>query len=126
MKNSKNLALMFLLGTFLTGGVLGFTANRFMHRDQVCYTANNGNSSLLALLSQRLNLTADQQHRVDAILDERLRQYRRVMDPIRPRTDSIKEFARDQIRALLNDEQKREFEALIVETSDTTRQTRKD
>lgn len=125
MKNSKNLALMFLLGTFLTGGVLGFTANRFMHRDQVCYTGNQ-NSSLLALLSQRLKLSADQQHRVDAILDERTRQYRRVMDPIRPRTDSIKEFARDQIRALLNDDQKREFEALIVETSDTTRQNRKD
>lgn len=125
MKNSKNLALMFLLGTFLTGGVLGFTANRFMNRDQVCYTGNQ-NSSLLALLSQRLKLTADQQHRVDAILDERTRQYRRVMDPIRPRTDSIKEFARDQIRALLNDDQKREFEALIVETSDTTRQNRKD
>ncbi len=125
MKNSKNLALMFLLGTFLTGGVLGFTANRFMHRDQVCYS-DSGSGSLLALLSERLKLTADQQHRVDAILDERTRQYKRVMDPIRPRTDSIKEFARDQIRQLLNAEQKREFEALIVETSDTTRQNRKD
>lgn len=125
MKNSKNLALMFLLGTFLTGGVLGFTANRFMHRDQVCYTGNQ-NSTLLSLLSERLKLTADQQHRVDAILDERTRQYRRVMDPIRPRTDSIKEFARDQIRALLDADQKREFEALIVETTDTTRQNRKD
>ena len=40
MKDTKNLALMFLLGAFLTGGVLGFTANRYMHRDQVCYTGN--------------------------------------------------------------------------------------
>ncbi|MBK6486650.1 MAG: hypothetical protein IPF98_07245 [Gemmatimonadetes bacterium] len=120
MKNSKNLALMFLLGTFLTGGVLGFTANRFMHRDQVCFTESTG-GSLLAIMSQRLGLSAEQQHAVDAILDDRSRQYKLVLDPIRPRTDSIKLYAREQMRQVLNDDQKREFEELIREMNDSTR-----
>jgi len=123
MKNSKNLALMFLLGTFLTGGVLGFTANRFMNRDQVCYTGS-GTGSLLSIMSARLRLSAEQQHSVDVILDERSRQYKRVMDPIRPRMDSIKLNARDQIRQVLSEEQNSEFTALINEWSDSTRQTR--
>jgi hypothetical protein len=123
MKNSKNLALMFLLGTFLTGGVLGFTANRFMNRDQVCY-AGSGSGSLLSIMSARLKLSAEQQHSVDVILDERSRQYKLVMDPIRPRMDSIKLNARDQIRQVLSEEQNSEFTALINEWSDSTRQTR--
>ncbi len=125
MKNSKNLALMFLLGTFLTGGVLGFTANRFMNRDQVCYSGSTG-GSLLAIMSQRLGLTAEQQHAVDSILDERSRQYKVVLDPIRPRTDSIKLNAREQMRKVLNEDQKREFEMLIEEMNDSTRNNRRE
>ena len=123
MKDTKNLALMFLLGAFLTGGVLGFTANRYMHRDQVCYTGNYS-SGLLAIMSQRLHLTAEQQHSVDVILDDRSRQYRVVMEPIRSRMDSIKLNAREQIRRVLNVEQKREFEALIEQMSDSTKKDR--
>jgi hypothetical protein len=125
MKDSKNLALMFLLGAFLTGGVLGFTANRFMNRDQVCMTGN-GDTSLLAILSQRLQLTTVQQHTVDSILDDRSRQYRSVTEPIRPRMDSIKLNAREQIRRVLNEEQRREFQALLEEMNDTTRHNREE
>ncbi|MBK6843333.1 MAG: hypothetical protein IPK33_24400 [Gemmatimonadetes bacterium] len=123
MKDSKNLALMFLLGAFLTGGVLGFTANGYMKRDQVC-TSGNGSTNLLATLSQRLRLSSDQQHTVDSILDDRSRQYRALTEPIRPQVDAIKENAREQIRRVLTEEQKREFQALIEELNDSTRTNR--
>ena len=123
MKDSKNLALMFLLGAFLTGGVLGFTANRYMKRDQVC-TSGNGSTNLLATLSERLRLSSDQQHTVDSILDDRSRQYRALTEPIRPQVDAIKENAREQIRRVLTEEQKREFQALIEELNDSTRTNR--
>lgn len=123
MKDSKNLALMFLLGAFLTGGVLGFTANGYMKRDQVC-TSGNGSTSLLATLSERLRLSSDQQHTVDSILDDRSRQYRALTEPIRPQVDAIKENAREQIRRVLTEEQKREFQALIEELNDSTRTNR--
>ena len=123
MKDSKNLALMFLLGAFLTGGVLGFTANGYMKRDQVC-TSGHGSTSLLATLSERLRLTTDQQHTVDSILDDRSRQYRALTEPIRPQVDAIKQNSREQIRRVLTEEQKREFQALIEELSDSTHKNR--
>ena len=123
MKDSKNLALMFLLGAFLTGGVLGFTANGYMKRDQVC-TSGNGSTNLLATLSERLRISSDQQHTVDSILDDRSRQYRALTEPIRPQVDAIKENAREQIRRVLTEEQKREFQALIEELNDSTRTNR--
>jgi hypothetical protein len=123
MKDTKNLALMFLLGAFLTGGVLGFTANRYMNRDQA-YAAGAPSGSLLATLSQRLRLSAEQQRTVDSLLDERSRQYRELTEPLRPQFEAIKLNSREQIRRILTEEQKREFQALIEELSDSTRNKR--
>lgn len=111
--------MMFLLGAFLTGGVLGFSADRYMNRDRVCTTGGSGN--LQAVMSERLGLTAGQRDSIDAILDERSRQYRVAMEPIRARLDSIKLNARDQMRGVLTGEQQAEFEALIAEMNDTTK-----
>lgn len=125
MRDSKNLALMFLLGAFLTGGVLGFTANRYINRDQVCTTGTTS-ASLRSILSERLRLSAAQQHAVDSILDERSRQYKIEIEPIRPRMDAIKLNAREQIRRVLNEEQRKDFESLLTEMSDSTRNDGKD
>ena len=125
MRDSKNLALMLLLGAFLTGGVLGFTANRYINRDQVCTTGTTS-AGLRSILSERLRLSAAQQHAVDSILDERSRQYKIEIEPIRPRMDAIKFNAREQIRRVLNEQQRKDFEALLTEMSDSTRNDGKD
>jgi hypothetical protein len=117
MQQSKNVALAFLLGTFLTGGALGFTANRYLTRDKIC-------SSDQLPLAERLGLSGSQSRAVDSILDERGRQYGVVMAPIRPAIDSIKLNARQQIRLLLDARQVQEFDAMIREMSDTTRKNR--
>jgi hypothetical protein len=115
MQNTKNLAMMFLLGTFLTGGVLGFSAERFINRDRVC------SSNPRSQLAERLQLSPGQQASVDSILDARSRQYQVVLAPMQERLDSIKERARDQIRRVLTAEQRAEFEALIQGMRDSTR-----
>jgi hypothetical protein len=107
--------MMFLLGAFLSGGVLGFTANRYINRDHVC-----ASPTLLSIMSDRLGLSEAQRGTVDSILDERSRQYRIVTAPIRPQMDSIKENAREQIRRVLTPEQNEGFTALIREMNDTT------
>ena len=119
MQQSKNVAMAFLLGAFLTGGVLGFSANRYMHRDDIC--TRKGVNPLTETLTGRLKLTAEQRTRIDAILDNRSAQFRRVMVPLRPQFDSIKAAARDQMRQVLTQEQKQEFEALLREMNDSTR-----
>jgi hypothetical protein len=123
MRQSKNLAMMFLLGAFLVGGALGFSADRYIHRDQVCTTKAQGSpaAGLLDILATRLRLDSAQSQAVDAILDERAAQYKKAWEPLKPRMDSIKENSRSQIRRLLTPEQIREFEALLVEFNDSTR-----
>ena len=119
MRESKNVAMAFLLGTFLTGGVLGFSANRIMKRDQVCTT--RGVNPVVEMMAQRLGLDAAQSASINAILDNRSAQYKKAMAPIRPQMDSIKQDARQQMRAVLTQEQKQEFEAMLRELSDSTK-----
>jgi hypothetical protein len=120
--------MMFLLGSFLTGGVLGFSADRYMNRDQVCTTKAQGGSGagMREVLGQSLGLDSTQALAIDAILDERAAQYRKTLAPVRPKMDSIKYNAREQIRRVLRDDQIRQFDALIGEMNDSTRKSNED
>ena len=111
--------MAFLLGTFLTGGVLGFSANKYMRRDQVCST--KGVNPIVEFMGRRLGLNVEQSARIDSILDRRAAQYRIAMEPLRPQMDSIKLNAREQMRQVLTPEQKVEFETLLLEMRDSTR-----
>ncbi len=119
MQQSKNVALAFLLGTFLTGGALGFSANHFMARGEVC--VSKGTSSNVDMLASRLGLSAEQSARVDSILDNRAIHYRKAMAPLRPQMDSIRENARQQIRQVLTEKQQEGFETILRELNDSTR-----
>ena len=119
MRESKNVAMAFLLGTFLTGGVLGFSANRIIKRDEVCTT--RGVNPVVQMMAQRLGLDASQSATINTILDNRSAQYKKAMAPIRPQMDSIKQDAREQMRRVLTQEQKQEFEAMLRELSDSTK-----
>ena len=119
MRESKNVAMAFLLGTFLTGGVLGFSANRIIKRDQVCTT--RGVNPVVEMMAQRLRLDAAQSATINTILDNRSAQYKKAMAPIRPQMDSIKQDAREQMRRVMTQEQKQEFEAMLRELSDSTK-----
>jgi polyhydroxyalkanoate synthesis regulator protein len=118
MRESKNVAMAFLLGTFLTGGVLGFSANKIMRRDQVCTT--RGVNPVVEMMATRLRLDTEQSAAINAILDNRSAQYRKAMAQIRPQMDSIKADAREQMRRVMTQEQKQEFEAMLRELSDST------
>lgn len=112
MQNSKQLAVMFLLGAVLVGGALGFTADRVWGRETACRDPRSSKD----LLYDRLQLTATQRAAWDAILDDRHAQYQALFKPIRPQMDSIRLRARAQMRALLTTPEQRErFEAILRE-----------
>jgi hypothetical protein len=111
MQGSKNLAVMFLLGAVLVGGALGFTADRVMIRDQLCARRPR------LTLADRLQLSAPQRARLDSIVDRRRHQYDLVMATVRDQLDSVKFRARDQIRGILTDDQRREFEQILAEVN---------
>jgi Spy/CpxP family protein refolding chaperone len=110
---SRQTATMFLLGALLTGGVLGFSANRVFAGGRKPLVQPQ--RQLRDQLSERLQLTPAQRERVDSILDDRHRQMTEVLKPVRPRMDSIRLNARANIRRILTPAQEVEFEAMLKE-----------
>ena len=111
MHRSKQTALVFLLGALLVGGALGFSADRVILKDQICLKGKD-QKGLRHRMFNELDLTAEQRASMDSILDDRHRQMRALMAPIRPRLDSISEASWAQMTTILTDAQRSEFEAM--------------
>lgn len=112
MQRSKALALVFLVGTLVVGGALGFTADRLLVKDP-CRSGDR--QSLHEYLGERLELTPVQQASVDSILDKRHRDLSAVFAPVRPTADSIRIAARAEIFKVLDARQKPIFQRMIDE-----------
>ena len=121
MQRSKHVALMFLLGTLLVGGVLGFTADRVIGRSKSCDRV-----SLRAELASRLRLSEQQRAAVDSILENRHQVMSATMATIRPRMDSIRKNARREIERILDEQQREQFEQMVRESEARRQQRRED
>ncbi len=103
---------MFLIGAFLTGGAVGFAADRAMTRagpDAKSTDERVASDSL----AHELNLTADQRQLFDSVFDWRRARYREIMKIYRPILDSARDSARVLMRASLDSAQQVRFNALI-------------
>lgn len=110
MDRSKGYALMFLLGAFLAGGALGFSADRAMrggHSREM-----RGQRAYRQRLAEELNLTPQQRTSVDSLLEQKHRQIVALYKPMKPELDSVATLARvvgdsthAQIKRLLNPDQ---------------------
>jgi Spy/CpxP family protein refolding chaperone len=109
MDRSKGYALMFLLGAFIAGGALGFTANRVMDakRDHA-----RGPRAYRQRMAEELKLTPQQQTSIDSLIEQKHRQIIALYKPVQPQLDSIAKLARvvsdsthEQIKRLLSAEQ---------------------
>ncbi len=119
MNQSKNLAIAFLFGAVLVGGALGFTADRMLSRDR------HRGQDVLDMLDRRLDLSDEQRTRFDRILDDRHRQFALAYETIKPKMDSIRLNAREQMRLVLSAEQRSQFESILAELSDSTKRRRR-
>lgn len=110
---SKQMAMVFLLGALLVGGVLGFTADRFLTKD--LSAGPRDRASMRERLHNDLGLNAGQRLRVDSLLDLKHAQIAEVMKPIQPRLESIGDSTRAQIAKLLTPAQQQRFEQMHQE-----------
>lgn len=104
MQRSKQQALMFLLGAVLVGGVLGFSADRVLGREDAKHWAGRNR------MYNDLALSEAQRSTMDSLLDERNCQISTVMKPVRPQLDSIKKVAHQQMLQILTAEQQAKLE----------------
>ena len=117
MNRSKGYALMFLLGAFVTGGALGFTADRVIgasHNREM-----RGPRGYRKKMAEELKLTAQQQASIDSLMEQKNRQIVALYKPIKPQLDSIALVARvvsdsthAQIKRLLKPDQQAKLDKM--------------
>ena len=114
MRKSKSMAVGFLLGTLLCGGALGFSLDRVLTRP-AC-DANTDRQAVRAYMANKLQLTPLQRAEVDSLLDIRHRELSRIVAPVRPQLDSVREATRVQIKRLLDPAQQKRFQDWVDES----------
>jgi enoyl-CoA hydratase/carnithine racemase len=110
MDRTKGYALMFLLGAFIAGGALGFSADRAIrggHGREL-----RGARAYRQRMADELKLSPQQQASVDSLIEQKHRQIMALYKPLRPQLDSTAVLARvvsdsthAQIKRLLNPDQ---------------------
>jgi Spy/CpxP family protein refolding chaperone len=117
MDRTKGYALMFLLGAFIAGGALGFSADRAIRGGRVHEL--RGFRAYKQRMAEELKLTPPQQASVDSLMEERHRQIMALYKPLKPQLDSIAVLARvvsdsthAQIKRLLTPDQQVKFDKM--------------
>jgi Spy/CpxP family protein refolding chaperone len=108
---SKSLALMFLLGAFLTGGALGFAADRAIAASKPA-AERSGPSSDLA---RELELTPEQSAAIDSIMRWRASQDREAVKPVKHLMIANRDSARVLMMQKFNPEQQVKFKTMLEE-----------
>lgn len=102
---------MFLLGAFLTGGAVGFAADRAVTRAKpvkpMDWRASRDSFAL------ELSLSADQRRVIDSVFDWRRARNKEVMDLYRPMLDSIRDSARVLMLREMDADQQKKFHNMI-------------
>jgi len=100
---------LFLLGVVV--GALGANlASRHRSHDRPFAHHVLGGRMMAAELHRRLDLTADQQRQVDAILADSHRETMALWQEVRPRVVAVIERAQNRIALILTPAQRQEFE----------------
>lgn len=102
---------MFLLGAFLTGGAVGFVADRAVARAKPPRQADA--KSMRDDLALQLSLSPDQRRVVDSVFDWRRARSKEIMQQYQPKLDSIRDSARVLMMNQLDTAQQSKFKALI-------------
>ena len=117
MERSKGYAVMFLLGAFVAGGALGFTADRMI--DTKHGRETRGARAWRQRMAEELKLTPAQLASVDSLIEQKHRQIVALYKPVKPQLDSIAVQARvvsdsthAQIKRLLNPDQQVKLDRL--------------
>jgi enoyl-CoA hydratase/carnithine racemase len=117
MNRTKGYALMFLLGAFLAGGALGFSAERVIRADHA--RELRGSRAYRQRMAEELGLSPAQQASVDSLIEQKHRQIVALYKPVKPQLDSIALLAHvvsdsthAQIKRLLNPQQQRKLDEM--------------
>ena len=107
-RSTRSLALAFVLGALLVGGVLGFTADRVLGRDDAC-SRYFTRSELRKRFADRLELTDAQRVKVDSILDTKRVAMDSIQAPVREAMAAVSDATTRRIESVLDAKQRATF-----------------
>jgi Spy/CpxP family protein refolding chaperone len=103
------LAVVFFLGIILGGLVTHLWGERLLRQ----YSERHHREEVVRKLTRTLDLTADQQKQLGAILDDTREKYHALYEKHRPEYEEVRHEARVHIRAILTPEQLPRFEDFV-------------
>ena len=107
-RSTRSLAMAFVLGALLVGGVLGFTADRVLGRDDGC-SRYLTHSELRHRFAERLELTAAQRVTIDSILDRKRAAMDSIQAPVLAAMAAVSDSTRRRIEVVLDPTQRVKF-----------------
>jgi Spy/CpxP family protein refolding chaperone len=131
MRMNATATVMFvLIGVFLGGLLAGVLVERTLLGPPVAEAAaapaspRPGSAEDRERMARELDLTAEQQARIDEILDEQQAQLREIMRETRPRTRALLQETRSRIEEVLTPAQIERFEELHAQAHRGDRSSR--
>jgi hypothetical protein len=124
MRQSKQLALMFLLGALLVGGALGFAADRAIVRQRLSPRWGDPRA-MRTRFADELALDDQQRVALDTILDWKHDRFTVLLRPVRPQLDAVSDSANSRITQMLRPDQRRKFDALHQEMQANAKESEK-
>jgi len=109
-------AIVYLLLVFLLGLALGSVGTFWAWKSgklRAWWGSRSAQRSPVEWLNRELNLTAEQQKQLEAILDETAAGYRSIRERVGPEYEQVRQAGREKIRAILTPEQRAKFEELV-------------
>jgi hypothetical protein len=118
MQNAKTRgeAAILVIVVFLLGALLGGVGNHLWGErvwGKQISVAHLSKDQLVSSLTQELQLNADQQQQLGAIIDETKSQIHAIYAPVDVQREALRQNGRARIRAILTPEQKPKFEAFM-------------
>lgn len=118
MQNTKTRgeAAILVIVVFFLGALLGGVSNHLWGErvwGKQISSAHPTRDQMVASLTQDLQLNADQQQQLGAIIDDTKSQIHAIYAPVDVQREAVRQKGRARIRAILTPEQKPKFEAFM-------------
>jgi Spy/CpxP family protein refolding chaperone len=131
MQNTKTRseAAILVIVVFFLGALLGSVGNHVWGErvwGKQVSVAHPSRDQLVSSLTQELQLDAEQQQQLAAIIDDTRLQIRAVYAPADAQREELRQKGRSRIRAILTAEQKPKFEAFMQQLDEERKKSEQD
>ncbi|HTQ85053.1 MAG TPA: hypothetical protein VMI93_02480 [Candidatus Solibacter sp.] len=113
LKAATLVICVFLTGTVVGGLAVHVFGDRIWNTRAADPAAQLNKSELLQQLNTQLQLSPEQRAQIDGIMNGTLSEYDRILTPLGPQFEQVRQQGRQRIRAVLTPDQLPKFESFI-------------